>query len=711
MAVLLSCITKLYFMHDNALKPSENFRKMARKSVESILLFIFTYLLLIFAAIALTLLCSFTGFMLIAAKPMFITIMLGGGLVCFGILILVFLVKFIFKENKIDRSHLTQITETEQPELFKMIDGIVKEVGTDFPKKVYLSSEVNASVFYDSSFWSMFLPVRKNLQIGLGLMNCISVDELKAILAHEFGHFSQKSMRVGSYVYNVNRVIYNTLYENESYGSFAQKIANVSNYLAIFVVLANKIITGIQFILKKIYDVVNLNHLALSREMEFQADAVAASVAGSDALITALHRLQLADYSLSRVFDFYNAKIKEKEKTNNIYPQQKFIMDFYAELQEIRAENNLPIVSDEHYSKFNKSKLVLTDQWSSHPSTKDRVAHLRNLNYPLKGYGVGIATDLLVNKDQVLEQITKKLFEGIDYGSSPLISGFDKFETEFLESQHKNSFHKLYNGYFDYRNPLNDLEPITFEKPSTPFQLHASDLFNDENIGLIYLQDGINSDLNTIKQIEDKTFELKTFDYDGQRYTPEDCSQLIKYLETENEALENRLKELDLQVFEYFLLLAFKHNSVDEFKTLYDNYKAINLLLESQNASLDKMVKVASFMHTSTPLQTIEQQMYVVKDEQVRFKEQLGLLLTNAFYTEYITAEDKEQIEKFIVANTIYFAGGSYFNDQVDELFGSLNLFARIINDANFKAKKSLLDFQANLEVTQLTEDKKPVAI
>ncbi|MNQ78209.1 hypothetical protein D3C85_931120 [compost metagenome] len=103
--------------------------------------------------------------------------------------------------------------------------------------------------------------------------------------------------------------------------------------------------------------------------------------------------------------------------------------------------------------------------------------------------------------------------------------------------------------------------------------------------------------------------------------------------------------------------------------------------------------------------------MYLVKDEEVVFKEQLGLLLANTFYAEQITVEDRAQIEKFIAANHIYFAGGSYFDDQVDELFGTLNLFAKIINDTNFKAKKNLLDFQAALEVACLTENNKPVAI
>jgi Zn-dependent protease with chaperone function len=37
----------------------------------------------------------------------------------------------------------------------------------------------------------MFLPIKKNLQIGLGLVNSLNVSEFKAVMAHEFGHFTQ----------------------------------------------------------------------------------------------------------------------------------------------------------------------------------------------------------------------------------------------------------------------------------------------------------------------------------------------------------------------------------------------------------------------------------------------------------------------------------------------------------------------------------------
>jgi len=66
---------------------------------------------------------------------------------------------------------------------------------------------VNRAVFYDSSILSLFLPVRKKLLIGLGLVSELNLSELKAVLAHEFGHFSQRTMTLGSYVYIAQQLV------------------------------------------------------------------------------------------------------------------------------------------------------------------------------------------------------------------------------------------------------------------------------------------------------------------------------------------------------------------------------------------------------------------------------------------------------------------------------------------------------------------------
>ena len=92
-----------------------------------------------------------------------------------------------------------RITKEKEPALFQLIEETYQQVGAPAPKHVFLTTDVNAFVSYDSSFWSMFLLVKKNLTIGLGLINSTTVSEFKSILAHEFGHFSQRSMKVGSY--------------------------------------------------------------------------------------------------------------------------------------------------------------------------------------------------------------------------------------------------------------------------------------------------------------------------------------------------------------------------------------------------------------------------------------------------------------------------------------------------------------------------------
>lgn len=145
---------------------SQDFRKRTKAAVSSIVIFVFVYIFIFLFTVALALACIGSGIWLIAAKPMFLTLMLGIGLAATGLFVFYFIIKFLFKKHINDLSFLTEIKRTDEPELFKMIDEIVKEAETKFPKKVYLSHDVNASVFYDSSFWSMFFPIQKNLTVG-----------------------------------------------------------------------------------------------------------------------------------------------------------------------------------------------------------------------------------------------------------------------------------------------------------------------------------------------------------------------------------------------------------------------------------------------------------------------------------------------------------------------------------------------------------------
>lgn len=226
----------------------------------------------------------------------------------------------------------------------------------------------------------MIEPVKKNLNIGLGLFNATTAQELKAILAHEFGHFSQKSMKVGRFVYNVNQIIFYHVNEDEAFENHIRSFTQSSGYFSFLGGLAGFFIGIIEKILRSMYSVVNLKYMALSLETEFHADEVAAKVAGSEALSESLLRLDLANSAYSSVSDVYNQKFDEAKVSQNLYTEQSFVMNFLAKDSQLNYKYNLPLVTQEDASLFNKSKLVLSNQWASHPSTKDRIARLNKLN-------------------------------------------------------------------------------------------------------------------------------------------------------------------------------------------------------------------------------------------------------------------------------------------------------------------------------------------
>ncbi|HJW12794.1 MAG TPA: M48 family metallopeptidase, partial [Albitalea sp.] len=118
----------------------------------------------------------------------------------------VFMLKAIFfiKHGGTDDS--VEITPAQQPELFRFLHHLADKAGAPRPHKVFVSPRVNAAVFYDLSLLNLILPSRKNLEIGLGLVNALTLGELRAVLAHEFGHFAQRAMAVGRWVYVAQQI-------------------------------------------------------------------------------------------------------------------------------------------------------------------------------------------------------------------------------------------------------------------------------------------------------------------------------------------------------------------------------------------------------------------------------------------------------------------------------------------------------------------------
>ncbi|RNL88673.1 hypothetical protein ED312_07740 [Sinomicrobium pectinilyticum] len=681
------------------IKPSENFKNQARKAIWSILLFVFTYSVLAVLAIGLTVLCAYAGIQLIIAMPKLVTIALGIGLASLGFLILVFLFKFLFKSGKTDLSHMKEITKEDEPELFGLVEEIVAEVGTDFPKKVFISGEINASVFYNSNFWSMFLPVRKNLHIGMGLVNTVTVHELKAILAHEFGHFSQKSMKVGSYVYNVNQVIYNMLYDNESFDKLVSNWAAASGYFSIFVIIAVKIVQGIQWILRKLYNVVNISYMALSREMEFHADEIAGNVTGYVPMQHSLLRLNLADYAWNAVVQFYQDNLDRKIKSPNIFKEQLFVMNFLAGEDGIPVENGFPRVSVEDQNRFNKSRLVIKDQWASHPSAEDRIENLKSLGIAELNGNIltSGANGLFKNAEQVQEMLTEKIFADVPDDKELTAFPLQDFKTEFVKKYEQGVFDKVYNSYYDNKNPEKITQEEMAEVRDEHNELKLSELFSKDKVDRVYTSIALQNDINTLSAIGKKEIRIKSFDYDGKRYRWKEGKALAGHLEKELEAIKEKIRENDRDIFHYFKKLESESGREERLEVLYNELYRLDEDYDRKFNLYMKLSEGTQFISFTTPFEEIKRNFQELEDTEKAFKEAIRPLLSRENISKEITGDMRENFERYLSGKPEYFRNNAYQEDNLTVLFTALGDFYYLISSEFFLQKKELLDYQAAL--------------
>jgi len=674
------------------LEPSPSFKREVTKVLGAILFFIFVYIALMGAAILLAVLSGWGGFLLVVAFPRFITLMIGLGLIGLGLLVIYFLLKFLFKRNKMDRSHLVEITAADQPELFQFIRTLTKETQSPFPKKVYLSPDVNACVFYDSSFWSMFLPVRKNLQIGLGLVNAVNLSEFKAILAHEFGHFSQRSMKIGSYVYNVNRVIYNMLYDNDGYSETLEGWGNLSGYFQFFAGVTLAIVRGIQFVLQKVYAIINLSYMSLSREMEFHADAVAASVSGSSHLVTSLRRLELAETCYSRLFEYYDASLKNNLKPDNLYPQHTEVMKQFAHDHDLPITNGLPQVNANSFAKFNQSRILIKDQWASHPSTDDREKHLNSLNVHAETSHLP-AWAIFKDAEALQKQITEHVYREAKFNDTPMALDLSMFRSDFNTENEKFSLNKEYKGFFDGRSisPF-DLTVEPCDKTS------LQEILTDEACQLPYRIGGLNGDINTLTAIQDRSGGIKTFEFDGKKYTRNDAADLQKQLQDKLSATEGRLHAIEKELYNFFSKKAIAIGEGDKFRSTYEKMFAVG---KESNEDMQKSIELHRLawpiFHETMSIDRAKIIAVQLADNESQVKERLRLYLSDLQYNSSIKPDERTKLEKYVSSQHTYFSYSAFHDSELVLLTESIQLFHQIAYERNFVNLKELLNWQIQL--------------
>ena len=676
--------------------PSPQFRREVVKVLWSILLFIVVYIFLVLAAAALAALLGYGGIMLIAAFPKLITLAIGAGLIGIGVFVLFFLFKFIFSSKKVDRTNLVEITRKDHPLLFEFLHKVATETQTRFPKHVYLSADVNACVFYDSGFWSMFLPVSKNLQIGLGLVNSVNVSEFKAIIAHEFGHFSQRSMKLGSYVYNVNKVIYNMLYDNDDYKQSLQTWAGMTSYFSVFADLTAGIVSIIQSILKIEYNRINTGYMALSRQMEFHADSVAASVSGSKPLITSLRRFDVADNCFQCVLDYYDRWYKQNNrKACNIYEDHSTVMLHFATEHGLTTDHGLVQVTTNTFAGFPQSRVNIKDQWASHPSTGEREKHLNQLNISSDLVKV-TAWQLFTNPEAVQQQLTDHLYRTLSFKTEPVLVQPSAFKTIFTAEVDKYSFDKAYKNFYDDRM----IKPFDLN-PSSTDTLAANTLdevLTAEIAALPVRIRGLQNEVEMLKAISLKNSLIETFEFNNKKYEKEDANALIMEVHKELDDAKATLEKADQDIFLLYHQRATQQGRGAEASQAYTNLFSFTQTVDERISDLEWVIKEAAQLYENDV--TLEKAVAVSRNmtrKEGPIKTQISEMLADSDGQAFLTSDEKEILQRFVSKEWEYFTDSRLHGDAIDLFFQAMNIYGASLSKRTFELKKQVLTKQLHM--------------
>ncbi len=158
-----------------------------------------------------------------------------------------------------------RLSEDEHPKLFKELKAIAAAVGQKMPVDVFLVPDLNAWVMQRGGRLSW--GGRRVMGLGLPLLNLLSLSQLRAVLAHEFGHFHGGDTKLGPLIYQTR-------------GAIARTVAGLAR---------NRSLLQIPFSLYgKMY--LRVTH-GISRQQEYAADELAAGIAGSRPLAEGLEKI------------------------------------------------------------------------------------------------------------------------------------------------------------------------------------------------------------------------------------------------------------------------------------------------------------------------------------------------------------------------------------------------------------------------------------
>jgi Zn-dependent protease with chaperone function len=189
-------------------------------------------------------------------------------LAAFAVVLLIWLMRPGYRDTG------KRIERKDAPELYAALDDLKTKLDVGRRIDVRLEDEVNAGAREARGLFGL-LGTRRVLMLGVPLLALLGKDEARAVIAHEFGHFSRRHGRLGHWLY----------WAHLDWLSHAEQIDEESSILD----------RAGATIAESFVPAFSRRAMVWSRRCEYEADADAARAVGGEQLIRALARVDVFD--------------------------------------------------------------------------------------------------------------------------------------------------------------------------------------------------------------------------------------------------------------------------------------------------------------------------------------------------------------------------------------------------------------------------------
>lgn len=201
-------------------------------------------------------------------------ILLGRQGMWFGLLFagIVNFVSFFFSDKiALKMAHARALSEEENPKLYEIVGRLARQAGIPMPT-LYMIDDPRPNAFATGRG-----PAHSAVAVTKGLVDLLDEDELSAVLGHELTHVRSRDILISSVVATVASAI-TIVTRNALWRGRGDRDNDINPIFTIFILLTAPLLAL-------------MIQMAISRSREFHADAGGAKLAGKEAMISALYKI------------------------------------------------------------------------------------------------------------------------------------------------------------------------------------------------------------------------------------------------------------------------------------------------------------------------------------------------------------------------------------------------------------------------------------